>query len=289
LTVVHEAALERRRRVRAEGELSACVLLPVDARLRSWVVGDYGAFDEASLPDGDVVFPATLVTPLAVKVSDSPFPPVLVQPQNGTYTRIQGPWTPAITVYLTPLGAYKFFGPVVSEIGGSMVGVEDIVGADARRLSEQVQSARTWKERGRLLDKFLLDRARRGPQPSPEVSQAWHLLVRSGGRITISRIAREVGWSHKHLITRFKEQVGVAPHLAARLVRLSTVWRHLDEEQSWVRIAAESGYADQAHLIREFRRFTSTTPAALTTDRPQHDRDKVNSNGSRVRSWPRFG
>ena len=89
--------------------------------------------------------------------------------------------------------------------------------------------------------------------------------MRSGGRSTISEIARQVGWSHKHLITKFKQQIGVTPHLAARLLRLSTVWRHLNDEQSWARIAAECGYADQAHLTREFRRFTGTTPGALIT------------------------
>ena len=121
------------------------------------------------------------------------------------------------------------------------------------------------KQRGQLLDDFLLDRATRGPQPSPEVSHAWHLLMRSGGRSTIREIARQVSWSHKHLITKFKQQIGVTPHLAARLLRLSTVWRHLDDEQGWARVAAECGYADQAHLTREFRRFTGTTPGALIT------------------------
>jgi hypothetical protein len=51
----------------------------------------------------------------------------------------------------------------------------------------------------------------------------------------------------------------------ARLLRLSTVWEHIDHEQTWAHIAAESGYADQSHLIREFRHFTGTTPAALIT------------------------
>jgi AraC-like DNA-binding protein len=168
-------------------------------------------------------------------------------------------------VNLPPLGAYQLLGPAISEIGGTMVGLEDLVGADARRLSEQVQSVRTWEERGRLLDAFLLPRATHGPQPSPEVTHAWHLLARSSGRDPISGIARQVGWSHKHLITKFKQQIGVAPHLAAQLLRLSTVWRHLDDERDWARIAAECGYADQSHLTREFRRFTGTTPGALVT------------------------
>jgi AraC-like DNA-binding protein len=199
-----------------------------------------------------MVVPATLMTTLAMGPS-------------GTYTRVQGPCEPGIMVTLAPLGAYKLVGPAISEIGGTMVGLEDIAGADGRRLREQVQSARTWEARGRLLDDFLLERATGGPQPSPEVTHAWHLLARSDGMSTIQEIACQVGWSHKHLITKFKQQVGVAPYLAARLLRLSMVWWHLDDDQSWARVAAECGYADQPHLIREFRRFTGTTPAALVT------------------------
>ena len=267
VVMAQKAASQRRKRARVEHELPPGVVLRADARLRSWVARDHEGFDETSFPHGDLVDPARLVTQLAVKVTDQPWhPPVLVNGPSTTYTRIQGPWAPAIAVHLAPLGAYRLLGPALSELGGSfLVAVEDIVGAAARRLSEQVLSARTWVERGRLLDAFLLDRATHGPQPSPEVTQAWHLLVRSGGKTTISGIARQVGWSHKHLITRFKQQVGVAPQMAARLLRLSTVWQHIDHDQTWARIAAESGYADQAHLIREFRHFTGTTPAALTT------------------------
>jgi AraC-like DNA-binding protein len=240
--------------------------LPADARLRPWVVGDYGGYDEASLPHAPVTVAATMVTPLGVYMSCSPLrPPAMVMGPSGTYTRAERPCEPAVMARLAPLGAYKLLGPAVSETGGTIVALEDIVGADARRLSERVQSARTWEQRGRLLDDFLLDRAARGPQPSPEVSHAWHLLTRSGGRSTIREIARQVGWSHKHLITRFKQQIGAAPHLATRLLRLATVWRHLNDDQSWARIAAGCGYADQAHLTREFRTFTGTTPGALVT------------------------
>jgi AraC-like DNA-binding protein len=262
-----EATSQGRERAGVEHELSPSIVLPADVRLRSWVARDHDGFHEASFPRGDFVDPATLVTVLAVKVTDQPWhPAVLVNGPSTIYARIQGPWAPAIVARLAPLGAYKLLGPALSEIGGSLyVALEDIVGAEARRLSEQVQSAPTWEERGRLLDDFLLDRATCGPQPSPEVTHAWHLLVHSGGRSTIRSVAREVGWSHKHLITRFKQQIGMAPHTAARLLRLSTVWQHIDHEQSWARIAAESGYADQAHLIREFRHFTGTTPAALST------------------------
>jgi transcriptional regulator GlxA family with amidase domain len=79
----------------------------------------------------------------------------------------------------------------------------------------------------------------------------------------ISRIADEVGWSHRHLIARFRQQVGLTPKIGARLVRLDAVWRHIEKRGplDWGQVAADAGYADQAHLIRDFRQFTGTTPA----------------------------
>jgi AraC-like DNA-binding protein len=274
VTVAQTPATPAREPARTEHEptppiriFEPSILVPADARLRSCLVGDYGAYDEPFLPRAPtMLLPANLMTPLGVYVNSSPSrPPALVNGPSGTYTRAEGPCTGGIMAPLAPLGAYKLLGPAVSEIGGTIADLEDVVGADARRLSERVQSARTWDERGRVLDGFLLDRAAQGPQPSPEVTRAWHLLARSRGGHPVSEIARQVGWSHKHLITKFKQQIGVAPQLAARLLRLMVVWRHIDDDQSWARIAAESGYADQAHLTREFRRFTGTTPAALVT------------------------
>ena len=246
-------------------ERTPLIALPADARLRPWLIGDYGGYDER-LPHAPVL-PASLVTSVGVYVADVSRwrPPAIVTGPSGTYTSAEGPCAPAIVVQMAPLGAYTLLGPAVAELGGEIVSLDDIVGADARRVSEQVRSARTWEERGRVLDDLLLTRAADGPQPAPEVAHAWHLLARSRGRHRISEIARQVGWSHKHLITRFKQQIGVTPRLAAQLLRLSTVWRHLDDEQSWARIAAECGYTDQAHLTREFRRFTGTTPGALIT------------------------
>jgi AraC-like DNA-binding protein len=225
----------------------------------------YEGFGQDQTRYGDFVLPASVVTPLVVTAVDSPLgPPAVVYGPAGSYTVVDGTCPPAyIEVCVAPLGAYTLLGPAVADIGDSTVGLEDLVGADATRLGERVQSSSTWVERARVVDAFLLDRWVHGPEPSAQVSEAWDLLVESGGTSTIGDIAREVGWSHKHLISKFKQQVGVAPRLAARLLRLSHVWRLIDSGHSWARIAAESGYADQSHLVREFRQFTGSTPGAL--------------------------
>jgi hypothetical protein len=42
-----------------------------------------------------------------------------------------------------------------------------------------------------------------------------------------------------------------------------TVRRAVTPPTQWDRIAADGGYADQSHLIREFREFTGGTPADI--------------------------
>jgi AraC-like DNA-binding protein len=115
----------------------------------------------------------------------------------------------------------------------------------------------------------------RAPRIEGVVALAWHRLAMTGGAVSVRRLAREVGWSHKHLITRFKQQVGVAPKRAARLVRFDRVLRRLHDGPSpWAELAAELGYADQAHLVREFREFAGTSPSAfpaVTSVNPRHN------------------
>jgi transcriptional regulator GlxA family with amidase domain len=105
--------------------------------------------------------------------------------------------------------------------------------------------------------------------------------VATSGAVPIGRIASEVGWSHRHLIARFRQQIGLSPKTAARLVRFDGVWRRLDQRRrpSWAQIAGEAGYADQAHLVRDFREFTGTTPTDFVArTRPsRRDDDGVNS------------
>ncbi len=60
---------------------------------------------------------------------------------------------------------------------------------------------------------------------------------------------------------KFREQVGLTPKTAARVLRFRSLCRRLDAEPvRWAEIAYDCGYADQSHLIREFRKLAGTTP-----------------------------
>lgn len=252
-------------------------------QLRALVPRGYAGFIEATAPR-NLVLPATTAVPLIVKLRDSAHRPAqFVMGAQGSFSVPEGACAPSyLELWLAPLGAYTLLGLPVNKLGGQPVDLGEVLGATGTRLGEQLREAPTWCQRFTLLDEFLLSRLDCGPRPSPEVRRAWQRLMASGGSIPVGRIADEVGWSHKHLIPKFRQQIGLAPKTAARLVRFDGVWRHLDAHRppDWGGLAADAGYADQAHLVRDFRRYTGVTPTEFLTRMrgfPRETSDEVNS------------
>jgi AraC-like DNA-binding protein len=76
-------------------------------------------------------------------------------------------------------------------------------------------------------------------------------------------MAESIGWSRKHLARRFADEVGLAPKAVSRIVRFNrAIAAARNAGASWAGIAADCGYADQAHMVREFGQFAGRSPAA---------------------------
>lgn len=88
----------------------------------------------------------------------------------------------------------------------------------------------------------------------------------AGGRLPVAEIARRVGWSRRHLAERFRAETGLGPKEAARVVRFDRARRVLSDRARGGRLpdlaalAADGGFADQAHLTREWQAFTGLPP-----------------------------
>jgi AraC-like DNA-binding protein len=113
-----------------------------------------------------------------------------------------------------------------------------------------------------LLERYLLSRAASGRQPRAEVGYALGRVARTRGGVRMRALAAETGISQKHLIHLFREEVGMAPKRYARIVRLNAVLRQMSSS-TWADLAAEFGYYDQAHFVRDFREFSGTTPTGF--------------------------
>lgn len=167
-----------------------------------------------------------------------------------------------VQVDFTPLGAFSFFGGDVADLAARMVDIGDVLGRDGRQLRERLGATACWQHRFDLLEDFIAGRANH--LPSPEIAFAWRRLALTAGGARITALAGEIGWSRKHLVERFRSELGLAPKSIARMMRFDRACRvaRTGSAPGWAGIAAEVGYADQAHLVREFTELAGETPTA---------------------------
>ena len=92
--------------------------------------------------------------------------------------------------------------------------------------------------------------------------------------LRVAEASALTGLSARRLIASFRAEVGLTPKTYLRVRRFQAAMRLLDAgDASGARIAADLGYFDQAHLVREFRSFTAMTPTEYTQRRtllPSH-------------------
>ena len=174
-----------------------------------------------------------------------------------------------VQVDFTPAGAYLFCGVPMHTLTNRVVAVEDLLGREGVSLVERLMETPGWDSRFQMLESFVAGRLVCGREPSHEVMWAWGEIERLGGTASISALATELGWSRRRLISRFREQIGVAPKTSARVIRFNRVVQALDGqcEPDWAGVAIQGGYYDQSHLIREFREFAGATPERLLSMR----------------------
>jgi AraC-like DNA-binding protein len=191
--------------------------------------------------------------------------PIVNEPLGDTY---------CIGIVTTPVGCRPVLGLAPAELRGRVL---DLVSAwpRAANLRRALPDCRTPAE---ALD--LVEEALRTPETFDHRAFArCELAVRrlaADPTRPVTDIAAELGVSHGHLDRQFTEQVGLSPRTLARILRMRRLLEDIDVHGpvGWADKAAELGWSDQGHLIRDFKRHTGVTPARyLAAQRSMYDRE----------------
>ncbi len=184
-----------------------------------------------------------------------------------------------IQLGLTPLGARALLGVPAGELAGLDAHVSDVLGSSVVTVREQVLAANSWEQRFAVLDGWLCRRLDQDAVLAPEVARAWWLLTAAPSTLTVAEIADAVGWSARHLRARMRAETGLTPKTAARVARFDRTRRVLQRRvtaggpASFAELAADCGYADQAHLARQFRDFAGCPPSVWVAEELRNVQD----------------
>jgi AraC-like DNA-binding protein len=143
------------------------------------------------------------------------------------------------------------------------VPLAELWGSAGRRLEDRVASAPTLDDALAVLTRGVAERLPPPAGGDPLVRRAAVALLRDGA--SLREAGRLVGFEERQLRRRFQRAVGYGPATFVRIQRFQHFLALAEREPatSLGRLAAEVGYADQAHLTRECRRLSGLSPAAL--------------------------
>ncbi len=166
-----------------------------------------------------------------------------------------------IAIELCPTAARAVLGIPAGELSGTVVSLEDLLDARATELVERLPMADSWARRFTILDEVLARRLADRHVPDPVLS-AFRRVVDADTAVSIRSLCAAVGWSRRHLSEQFHREVGLSPSEFGRVVRFERSCRLLRRRhRSQAAVAAEAGYFDESHLIREWKRLAGCTPS----------------------------
>lgn len=165
---------------------------------------------------------------------------------------------------LTPLGLRALFGVAAGECAHQILDESEaqLLPAGAHDLLQKA----SWRTRFDLIEKILLRRIR-AVELRPEVAEAWRLLA-GPSQLRVDDVARRVGWSRRHLQNRITAEFGLSPLQIRRVGRFERSNVLAGRGLPLAEVASRCGYADQAHLNREWRKFAAATPTETLAEFP---------------------
>ncbi|MBA0053931.1 AraC family transcriptional regulator [Streptomyces sp. AJS327] len=180
--------------------------------------------------------------------------------QNSVVTR----WPTRVwgmQVDLSLPGARSLFGMPVSVLTSRIVSLDEVLGPMAGQLAERLPTLPDWSARFALLDEVFLARLDAARSPDPALLRAWRRIHDSGGNVDILGLSTELSYSRQYLSTHFRHTFGVPPKTLARLRRFERAAMLVEHgELTLADVAFRTGYSDQAHFNREFRRLAGCSP-----------------------------
>jgi AraC-like DNA-binding protein len=174
----------------------------------------------------------------------------------------------AVSVVLEPWAAYGLFNLPMSTLVDTVVGTSDLLGPGAPELVSALRAAPGWAGRFEILEAWLARQLAGGQAYAPPVVHAWRELSRAGGAIPVEVLASRVGWCRRNLERRFREQVGLSPKMAARMLRLRRAFRLLRGGHTINEVASRCRYYDQAHFVNDFKSLAGRTPGEFLSGYP---------------------
>jgi AraC-like DNA-binding protein len=180
----------------------------------------------------------------------------------GTMTREQrfdfSPGAHTCGIRFRPGMAGPFLGLPAAAITDRNLALEEVWGNAGRRVDAAAADAASLPGALKILTAVL-----RTPSTLNPVQLAIEAMTAAHGDIDLDWVAGQAGLSPRQFRRRCVEESGLTPKHLCRVLRFRRACTLARPPVDWAAIAADAGYFDQSHLIRDFHEFTGATPMSV--------------------------
>ena len=178
---------------------------------------------------------------------------------NGKYSFLQ--------IIFQPHGFYTLFNASPVEIADKIVWSGDVFKSDIKLLHEQLSEAEDAAAMAHLANNWLLHylNKKRRVNYKDRITVTANLITKKAGLINIDRLAEYACMSMRNFERIFISETGMSPKQLCCISRFNNALelKLNDPSMKWTSIAHQSGYFDQMHLIKDFKRFCGEAPSSL--------------------------
>lgn len=172
--------------------------------------------------------------------------------------------TKIIIVVFQPYGINHLLGIPAIELRDEITSITELLGKNGEELYERLSEESKLDLRLNILNNFFIEQViKRQSVNKNFIPSLLSFILKNKGQVTSNQLENYSGYTERHIQRIFKESIGLNPKKYGNIVMLHNFLNLLKSrtiDKNLTNLSYEAGYADQAHLIREFKKYTGITP-----------------------------
>ena len=164
-----------------------------------------------------------------------------------------------------PEAMYFLFGITAAEFLNQPNNLIDVLGPSFNSFCLQLEEMKSTKDRIKFTDEYLLKRLHNSRKRLSYIEIACDLIRQNKCQISVETLSNEACISQRQLEREFKTKLGINPKTYMRIARFNSAQQLLNSQPnlSMAQLSYLSGYADQAHFVKDFKKITGEIPSVF--------------------------
>ncbi len=174
--------------------------------------------------------------------------------------------TGSIGIELTTAGAYRFLKTPMSAFTNNLFSFSDVFGKRGYELQQRMMNTEAPDKKADLIQSFLFGCLTHENRANLLVDHSVNMISSSFGMMEIKELVKRTGYSKRYLDMLFQNHLGISPKTFSTILRFQRFYKDMSHPGFCKPIKAQAleSYYDQAHFIKEFKRYTGHTPLQFT-------------------------